>query len=477
VAVLSASPVTDPVAAAWYGKSAASRARAVELASAPGLTSRSGMISLDLPEGTIKPVPGGLTDHHVTVVYLGHDLDDGAFALACSRAKDAAASADGPLTGTVQGADSFTPSAGSDGKVPAFAPAVIPGAQALRSKLDDLSASEHKDWIPHVTLAYLGKGDPLPGPVPPTSVKFSHLSVHRGDDVRRFALGSGSELAGDAPAIDLSALTPVYSSTPSPLGRPGGPGLWFKGWKLPDYVENVARGIMQGGQPDESMAIATAIAACKRWATGAGNVTPEVRAASAKAIAEWEALKAAAPGTPGHDHASDAPAIDLAFIEQDHPRVPAGQKGGGQFGSKGGAEVSKARARHSAKVPAATVPATAQGQMTRVQQLRFQAASDRQLAQKIMVQIAGLVRARNAASVQVAASAPSKAGVSATASTAAVKAASTYKASPASATATSASSAARANVAKLDGQIRLLRDDARALIKSADHLDAEADGQ
>lgn len=48
---------------------------------------------------------------------------------------------------------------------------------------------------------------------------------------------------------------------------------------------------------EESQAIATAINAVKRWAKGNlhwghGKVTPEVVAASRRALAEWEDLKA-----------------------------------------------------------------------------------------------------------------------------------------------------------------------------------------
>lgn len=111
--------------------------------------------------------------------------------------------------------------------------------------------------------------------------------------------------------ISLSANTAAYSETPAPLGRPGGPGLWFKGWKLPDYIEQVATGILKGGEPDKSRAIALAIGAVKRWAAGGGKVSPEVRAAAAKAVAEWTALKAAASSTPSHSHANE----DGAMIE------------------------------------------------------------------------------------------------------------------------------------------------------------------
>ena len=174
----------------------------------PGLTARSGMISLDLPDGTITPVPGGLDMHHVTVAYLGSDVDDEAFAYACLRASAAAALLPGPLAGVITGIGSFEPSGSSDGKVPAWAGVMLPGAEVLREALEDLSASEHATWSPHCTLAYVEPGEDLPGPVPPTPVTFTHLSVHRGDDVRHFPLGAAlPELAAKgAPKDDDSRL-------------------------------------------------------------------------------------------------------------------------------------------------------------------------------------------------------------------------------------------------------------------------------
>lgn len=170
---------------------------AVGLARGYELNARSGMISLDLPAGTIAPVPDGVSDHHITVVYLGPDVDDEAFAQACDRARDAAAAMPGPLSGTVGGIGTFPPSDGSDGKVPVWAGVVLPGAERLRSALEDLSASEHKDWKPHVTVAYVEPGEALPDPVPATPVTFTSLSVHRGDDeVMRFPLGGSA--AGSA---------------------------------------------------------------------------------------------------------------------------------------------------------------------------------------------------------------------------------------------------------------------------------------
>jgi hypothetical protein len=104
---------------------------------------RAGWISLDIPDGTITPVPGGVTNHHITIAYLGPDIDDDAFAEACQRAASAAAAMPGPLTGTVGGVGAFPPSASSGGKVPAFAQVDVPGIEMLRHALRDLSASEH----------------------------------------------------------------------------------------------------------------------------------------------------------------------------------------------------------------------------------------------------------------------------------------------------------------------------------------------
>lgn len=183
----------------------------------PGLTKRSGMISLDLAPGTVPTVPGGVDDHHVTVVYLGSDVDDDAFAQACTRAADAAAMLPGPVSGTVGGIDSFEPSGGSDGLVPAFVPVDLPGAHELRAHLADLSASEHTDYHPHVTLAYLQPGQPLPEPVPNTPVTFTHLSVHRGPDVVRIPLGA----PGGVPVVKAATLSKAQARYRDPSDQPG----------------------------------------------------------------------------------------------------------------------------------------------------------------------------------------------------------------------------------------------------------------
>jgi hypothetical protein len=62
--------------------------------------------------------------------------------------------------------------------------------------------------------------------------------------------------------------------------------------QLPAYIQHIAKDISeQQGVPLER-AIPMAIAAVKRWASGGGGVNADTRAKAAKAVAEWEALKA-----------------------------------------------------------------------------------------------------------------------------------------------------------------------------------------
>jgi hypothetical protein len=79
----------------------------------------------------------------------------------------------------------------------------------------------------------------------------------------------------------------------SPLGTPGGKQNWVdKAGGLPRYIRIVANMFQKRGY-DESHAIAAAVQQVKKWAAGGGHVRPQVQAAAAAAIAEWEAKKAA----------------------------------------------------------------------------------------------------------------------------------------------------------------------------------------
>jgi HK97 family phage prohead protease len=62
--------------------------------------------------------------------------------------------------------------------------------------------------------------------------------------------------------------------------------------QLPAYIQHIAKDIHEQQGVPLSVAIPTAIAAVKRWASGVGNVKADTRAKAAAAVAEWEALKA-----------------------------------------------------------------------------------------------------------------------------------------------------------------------------------------
>jgi hypothetical protein len=109
--------------------------------------------------------------------------------------------------------------------------------------------------------------------------------------VRRGMAWQGSELVE-------SEKTAGYSSTPSPLSRSKTSNWVARVGGLPNYVQHIAKALMRSGK-SESVAIATAIATVKRWAAGGGKVHPEVRAAAAKAVAEWEAKRAASHAKSG----------------------------------------------------------------------------------------------------------------------------------------------------------------------------------
>lgn len=60
---------------------------------------------------------------------------------------------------------------------------------------------------------------------------------------------------------------------------------------LPNYICRIARAIMRGGKT-RSQAIAIAVSRAKKWAAGGDDVDADTRAKAAKAVAQWEALKA-----------------------------------------------------------------------------------------------------------------------------------------------------------------------------------------
>jgi hypothetical protein len=62
---------------------------------------------------------------------------------------------------------------------------------------------------------------------------------------------------------------------------------------LPPYIQHVAHAMVEKGK-DTSKAISMAVGIVRNWAEGKGGVHPAIKAAAAKAIAEWEAKRAKA---------------------------------------------------------------------------------------------------------------------------------------------------------------------------------------
>jgi hypothetical protein len=60
---------------------------------------------------------------------------------------------------------------------------------------------------------------------------------------------------------------------------------------LPNYICEIAKEIKKSGKSTSS-AIAIAVSRVKVWAAGGGKVDPDTKAKAAKALAQWEALKA-----------------------------------------------------------------------------------------------------------------------------------------------------------------------------------------
>lgn len=305
------------------------------------------------------------------------------------------------------------------------------------------------------------------------------------------------QLAGDGEALELTAQTPAASTVPHPFGSPSGPGLWrIKGAELDPYIQNVARALIRRGRAaTRSQAIQMAYGLIQDWAAGRtsngnGHVHPDVQAAAAKALAHMKALQARA-----HSHASDGNAVELAgaFNAAAHPRVAKGHGNAGQFGSAGtavkgapaAAGYKAATSGVKAQPPGQPAPSPSPGTAGRARQLRQQARKDRHLARAITSKANALVRVRDGYVAGVLTSTGKSTvvtkAVSAKRSAAAKKAAATRRKNgglkkKARSSTKSASATKAANIRKLNGEIHLLRHDAKALLKSADRLDALASG-
>lgn len=369
-----------------------------------------------------------------------------------------------------------------------------------------------------------------------------------------------SDWAGDQPALELSAQTARLASTPAPAGKPGGPGLYrVKGMELPPYFQNVRNALIRSGHPPAE-AYQITWGAIRRWARGGGKAHPEVVAAARAALAALAADSARA-----HAHSNPArEAITLAKVatgaqvniatgatgplsrppssggkgaggggsgfDSLHPRVGAGNTGGGRFAKKGsgttaasGSSAKTAKAKTAAKPKAAgktaakTAAAPAAGKATTPKmnatpakpktpakakaapkpapkptgraaklqqktQLQTQARNDRAKAKAINVQIAQLTAAIHTAVKAAAASTASTAATKTAATAAKTAAATTTAAAKTAATAatttatTTASTTAKttSSVPAMRAKRAGLRVQAHTLVVRANTLDKQA---
>lgn len=105
----------------------------------------------------------------------------------------------------------------------------------------------------------------------------------RSDTVGRMAVDSLRKASVHKKGLEK---TPGKSDNWVEKTGPGG-----KGGQLPAYIQRIAIAVRKKQGVDTSRSIAIAIGTVKRWAAGGGDVDATTRAAAAKALTEWEALK------------------------------------------------------------------------------------------------------------------------------------------------------------------------------------------
>ena len=91
---------------------------------------------------------------------------------------------------------------------------------------------------------------------------------------------------------------------------------------LPHYIDRIRKALQRRGMP-KSPAIASAVNQVKRWARGGGKVTAKTRAKAVKALAEWEAKRAAAHAKP-NKNSGDTSTFD-ALVASAAPVHPPAQ--------------------------------------------------------------------------------------------------------------------------------------------------------
>jgi hypothetical protein len=175
--------------------------------------------------------------------------------------------------------------------------------------------------------------------------------------------------------LELSLRTPYLAVTPNILGP--NPLWWHKGMKLPDYIEQLAHGLLKAGF-EEAHAIATAVYNVEHWKDGipTGNmprVRPETKAASAAAWAEWMKLRAETHSEHALEFAAKKAAAASTKTAAAKPATTAKVT---SSAVKATASSGKTTAAAKATPPATNKTSSSSGVAAQVAALRQQASND-----------------------------------------------------------------------------------------------------
>lgn len=128
----------------------------------------------------------------------------------------------------------------------------------------------------------------------------------------------------DEEKATFDAIADTYSSSLFDDSEDDGDDLSTFNWVsdaggLPHYIDRIRKALQRRGMP-KSHAIASAVNQVKRWARGGGKVTAKTRAKAVKALAEWEAKRAAAHAKPNkHSGRTDTFDALIASAAPVHP--------------------------------------------------------------------------------------------------------------------------------------------------------------
>lgn len=223
---------------------------------------------------------------HITIAYLGkaHGVDEERV----NRVVGGWSAGHEPITARLTGSTSTF--GNRHGEDPAqVALASVPQLDHTRATLVRLlTKAGHPPatdygFNPHMTLAY---GEAPLKSVAERELRFSSVAVVHGGRVTEHELGAVSKSTGS-----VQVLLKVRGAIPN---KPG-----VKNWVevaggLPAYIDDVAGALYTKRGFSVSHAIATAVNKMKKWARGGDGVTKKTQAKAAKALAQWEKMRAKA---------------------------------------------------------------------------------------------------------------------------------------------------------------------------------------